>query len=105
MIDLKAMLPIFSSVFAAELGDKTQVATVCFIAGGGCSKTEVFVGSAAALIISTFLAVICGAAIGHLIPPHFFKIGAGVAFIIMGSLFIFQAQNINKTNKGVDTCD
>ncbi|MDR1922449.1 MAG: TMEM165/GDT1 family protein [Candidatus Adiutrix sp.] len=92
MIDLKAMLPIFSSVFMAELGDKTQLATVCFMAGGGGAKMEVFVASAGALVLSTFLAVLCGAAIGRIVPPHFLKIGAGVIFMVMGALFIRQGR-------------
>lgn len=89
-MDLRVMLPIFSSVFMAELGDKTQVATVCFTAGGGCTKKEVFLASSLALLLSTFLAVIFGAAIGRLIPPHFLKIGAGAVFLIMGAIFIRQ---------------
>ncbi|MDL2227177.1 TMEM165/GDT1 family protein [Deltaproteobacteria bacterium OttesenSCG-928-M10] len=89
-MDIKVMLPIFSSVFMAELGDKTQVATVCFTAGGACSKTEVFTASALALILSTFLAVVFGSAVGRLIPPHFLRIGAGAVFVIMGILFLRQ---------------
>jgi len=89
-MDLKVMLPIFSSVFMAELGDKTQVATVCFTAGGGCSKKEVFLASSLALVLSTFLAVVFGAAIGRLVPPHFLKIGAGAVFLVMGAVFLRQ---------------
>ncbi len=89
-MNFATMLPIFTSVFMAELGDKTQVATVCFMAGGGCSKAEVFTASALALVLSTLLAVLCGAAIGKLIPPHFLKIGAGAIFIVMGLIFLRQ---------------
>lgn len=84
------MFPIFSSVFMAELGDKTQVATVCFIAGGGCSKAEVFWASALALVLSTFLAVVFGEAIGRFVPPHYLKIGAGAVFVVMGLMFLLQ---------------
>lgn len=90
-MDLAVMLPIFTSVFMAELGDKTQVATVCFIAGGGCSKAEVFWASSLALLLSTLLAVVFGAAIGRVVPPHFLRIGAGVVFLVMGSVFLYQA--------------
>jgi len=90
-MDPAVMLPIFTSVFMAELGDKTQVATVCFIAGGGCSKTEVFWASSLALLLSTLLAVIFGAAIGRLIPPHYLRIGAGLVFLVMGAIFLRQA--------------
>ena len=89
-MDFRVMLPIFSSVFMAELGDKTQVATVCFTAGGGCSKKEVFLASSLALVFSTFLAVVFGSAVGRLIPPHYLQIGAGVVFLVMGVLFVRQ---------------
>jgi putative Ca2+/H+ antiporter (TMEM165/GDT1 family) len=89
-MDFTVMLPIFSSVFMAELGDKTQVATVCFIAGGGCSKAEVFWASALALVLSSFLAVVFGEAIGRFIPPNFLKIGAGAVFVVMGAIFFVQ---------------
>jgi len=90
-MDLAIMLPIFTSVFMAELGDKTQVATVCFMAGGDCSKTEVFWASSLALLLSTLLAVIFGAAIGKVIPPNLLRVGAGVVFLVMGIVFLRQA--------------
>lgn len=90
-MDLAVMLPIFASVFMAELGDKTQVATVCFMAGGGCSKTEVFWASSLALVLSTLLAVLFGAAIGRIVPPNILRIGAGVIFLVMGVIFLRQA--------------
>ena len=89
-MDFGVMLPIFTSVFMAELGDKTQVATVCFVAGGGCSKREVFLASSLALLLSTLLAVVFGAAVGRVVPPHFLKIGAGTVFVVMGLAFLRQ---------------
>jgi putative Ca2+/H+ antiporter (TMEM165/GDT1 family) len=88
------MLPIFSSVFMAELGDKTQLATVLFIAGGSATALEVFLASSAALVLSTFLAVMFGAAIGKIISPKTLKTLAGLAFLIMGGYFIYQGLNV-----------
>ncbi len=90
-MDLGIMLAVFTSVFMAELGDKTQVATVCFVAGGGCTKMEVFLASSLALVFSTLLAVIFGAAVGRLVPTAFLQIGAGAIFVIMGGLFLKQS--------------
>lgn len=90
-MELAVMLPIFTSVFMAELGDKTQLATVCFMAGGDCSKAEVFWASSLALLLSTLLAVIFGAAISRVIPPRFLHIGAGAVFLVMGLVFLRQA--------------
>jgi len=89
-MDLGVMLAVFGSVFMAELGDKTQLATVCFMAGGGCSRLEVFLASSAALLLSTLLAVLFGAAVGRFVPPSFLQVGAGVIFVIMGILFLRQ---------------
>lgn len=87
---LKNMLPIFSSVFMAELGDKTQVATLLFIAGGAATALEVFVASSLALMLSTFLAVVFGAAIGRVIPPSTLKIMAGLVFLALGGYYVMQ---------------
>lgn len=86
----KAMLPIFSSVFMAELGDKTQLATILFMAGGAATAAEVFVASGAALVLSTFLAVMFGAAIARLIPPRALKMMAGLAFVGLGFYYLWQ---------------
>lgn len=102
-MDIYVMLPIFSSVFMAELGDKTQVATVCFMAGGGCGKSEVFWASSLALLLSTFLAVVFGAAVARLVPPRFLQLGAGVIFLIMG--FIFVRQGLMKPKAEGETCE
>ncbi len=91
---IKSMLPIFSSVFMAELGDKTQLATVLFIAGGTATALEVFLASSAALVLSTFLAVMFGAAISRIISPRTLQTLAGLAFIIMGGYFIYQGFSV-----------
>lgn len=87
---MKTMLPIFSSVFMAELGDKTQLATILFMAGGAATAAEVFLASGAALVLSTFLAVMFGAAIARLVPPRVLKVMAGLAFMTLGIYYVFQ---------------
>lgn len=101
-MDIAVMLPIFTSVFMAELGDKTQLATVCFMAGGGCRKSEVFFASSLALVLSTLLAVVFGAAIARLIPPKYLQLGAGLIFVIMGLLFV--RQGLSKAEDGGEKC-
>lgn len=70
-------------IFLAELGDKTQLATFAF-ATENKTRFSVFLGAAGALICSSLLAVLFGAAISRLIPPFYMKIGAGVLFIVLG---------------------
>ena len=94
---LKAMLPVFSSVFLAELGDKTQVATVLFIAGGATTALEVFLAASLALLASTALAVLFGAAIGRHISPATLKTTAGLVFLILGGYYVVQALGLSWT--------
>ncbi len=97
------MLPIFVSVFLAELGDKTQLATLCFSAEGSCSKKEVFTASALALVLSSLLAVIFGSAIASFISPQWLRLGAGILFVIMGIYLIVEAYR-NRDNKAEGCC-
>lgn len=83
-MDYKIMLTTFGLVFLAELGDKTQLATFCLSADCGPTKLSVFLGSAAALVLSSLIAVMCGAAIARFIPPLYIKIAAGGFFIVVG---------------------
>jgi putative Ca2+/H+ antiporter (TMEM165/GDT1 family) len=90
-MELKAMWPIFVSVLLAELGDKTQVAALTFSAGRAAGRLEIFVAASLALTLSTLVAVLAGDFISRFAPPHVLKVLAGVAFIAMGALFIYQA--------------
>lgn len=77
--------PIFLAVFLAELGDKTQVATVLFASNKDVSPMGVFLASAGALVLSSAFAVFLGSTLGkhlHLIP---LKLIAGICFIGIGT--------------------
>lgn len=82
-MDLKLLLTTFGTVFLAELGDKTQLATLCFAAESK-SRLAVFVGSASALVLTSLLAVVLGCEASKLIPANYIKVGAGVLFIVLG---------------------
>jgi putative Ca2+/H+ antiporter (TMEM165/GDT1 family) len=79
-----ALWPIFVTVFFAELGDKTQLATLLFAAEENTSKVGVFVASAGALVLSSFLAVLVGSQLSAYIPPRILKMIAGIGFITIG---------------------
>jgi putative Ca2+/H+ antiporter (TMEM165/GDT1 family) len=87
---LKAMLSVFSGVFLAELGDKTQVSAVLFSAGGTASALEVFLAASLALLASTALAVLGGAALGRALSPAALKIMAGLVFLLLGAYYVIQ---------------
>lgn len=87
---MTAFFSVFITVFLAELGDKTQLATVLFASEGDRSKILVFIAAAAALIASTGLAVLAGAAADRLIGTLPLKLIAGAGFVIIGGLMILE---------------
>jgi putative Ca2+/H+ antiporter (TMEM165/GDT1 family) len=74
---------IFVTVFLAELGDKTQIATLLFAADPRLSRLGVFVASAAALALSSLLAVLVGGQLS-LSCPRLLKGIAGMGFLLIG---------------------
>ncbi len=81
---MKVYLVVFLSVFLAELGDKTQLATLDFAPETGTSKLAVVVAAAAALTMSTAIAVLIGSHVGAWLPPAQLKVLAALAFIAIG---------------------
>ncbi len=84
----KIFLTTFGLVFLAELGDKTQLATM-LLAAEKKSIWPVFFGSALALVLSSFIGVLAGTAISRIIPMNYIQIGAGAAFILLGILLLW----------------
>ena len=82
-MEFKTLFMTFAMVFLAELGDKTQLATLAFAAESK-SKLAVFLGSAGALLLTSLLAVVFGSALNRLIPVAYIKTGAGVIFVLLG---------------------
>jgi len=85
---MKIYLAVFASVFMAELGDKTQLATLTYAASPGASPLGVFVAAAAALILSSALAVLIGSRIELWVAPAQLQLLAGVAFIGIGTWMV-----------------
>ncbi len=81
-------LTIFITVFLAELGDKTQIATVLFASDSSANRYIVFLTAAFALTISTALAVILGAAGEKYLNMLPLKLLAGLGFILIGAFMV-----------------
>ena len=81
---MKTYVLVFASVFLAELGDKTQLATLTFAATPGASRLGVFLAAAAALVTSTLIAVLIGEKLGEWIAPHHLTRAAALLFIVIG---------------------
>ena len=81
---MKTLLVIFGSVLLAELGDKTQMATMLYATDKTVRPLSVFVAASSALVVSTLLAVLFGSTVTRLVPATTLKLIAGIAFIAVG---------------------
>jgi putative Ca2+/H+ antiporter (TMEM165/GDT1 family) len=90
MIDPRLFATVFGSVFLAELGDKTQLATLLFAADPARSRLTVFAASATALVVSSALGVLAGASVGALVDPRLLRWAAGLGFIVVGAKILLQ---------------
>ena len=76
----------FTTIFIAELGDKTQIATLMLSAESG-KPIIVFIGSSLALISSSVVGVLIGKWLSKKISPSKFALTTGGLMIII-SLFL-----------------
>ena len=76
----------FTTIFIAELGDKTQIATLMLSAESG-RPIIVFLGSSLALISSSIVGVLIGKWLSKQISPRKFALSTGVLMTII-SLFL-----------------
>tara|TARA_R110002072_G_scaffold92854_4_gene206286 strand:- start:1517 stop:1804 length:288 start_codon:yes stop_codon:yes gene_type:complete len=84
------LLTIFITVFLAELGDKTQLATVLFAADRQTTPIMVFLAAAGALVASSALAVMLGTAAERYLAILPLKLIAGIGFVLVGGWTIFD---------------
>jgi putative Ca2+/H+ antiporter (TMEM165/GDT1 family) len=84
MMDIKLLATVFATVFAAEIADKTQIATLLYATNSPESRLTVFAGSALALVLASGLAVVAGSALTHWVNPRILSWLAGAAFIAVG---------------------
>ncbi len=85
------LLTVFLSVFVAELGDKTQLATLLFAADRQAGKLTVFVAAALALVIAAGIAVLAGGFISKYIGAKYLSYLAGAGFIVIGIWTLIKA--------------
>ena len=90
-MDWKVFLTIFAAVFIAELGDKTQLATMLFAADKEVNKAMVFFAASAALIVASAIGVLAGALLSEFIHEKSLHYIAGVGFIAIGAYTLATA--------------
>ncbi len=84
---------VFVSIFLAELGDKTQLATLLFATDQNLSRGSVFAAASAALVCATFLAVVFGEQIARFVSPFVLKTVAGLGFLAIGAWMLIGARS------------
>ena len=77
------IISTFSTVFLAELGDKTQLATVAMSAKSK-KPLAVLIGSASALVLACFIGAFAGGSISNFIPENLLKVLAAIGFLYLG---------------------
>jgi putative Ca2+/H+ antiporter (TMEM165/GDT1 family) len=90
-MDIKLALTVFGVVFLAELGDKTQLATLLFSAKSPDKLVIVFVGASLALIMTSAIGVLAGGLVAQYVSPKLLSYVAGAGFIVIGAWTIWQA--------------
>jgi len=90
-MDLKVFLTVATTVFIAELGDKTQLATMLFAADREVSKWTVFAGASAALVAAAGLGVLAGETVSRFVDPRALTLIAGASFVALGAWTMVKA--------------
>ncbi|MGB5472552.1 MAG: TMEM165/GDT1 family protein [Gammaproteobacteria bacterium] len=90
-MDYKILLTVFSAVFIAELGDKTQLATMLFAADREVSKLTVFFGASLALIVASGIGVLAGGLVAEYISEKVLRYVAAAGFIGIGVWTLLKA--------------
>lgn len=90
-MDWKIFATVFGSVFLAELGDKTQLATVLFAAKSTVSLWTIFLAASGALVLTSALGVMLGGFLSLYLNPRYLSYAAGAGFIVIGAWTIYQA--------------
>ena len=102
------VLPIlastFTTVFLAELGDKTQLATVA-ISGSSNKPLAVFLGSSSALVLASLIGALAGGSISNLIPETILKLIAALGFLIIGIKFLWPVTKDSDSSLTKDIID
>ena len=91
LMDWKIFVTIFASVFIAELGDKTQLATMLFASDKEVSKYTVFLAASAALVVASAIGVLAGSLLSEYINTRYLHYIAGIGFIGIGIFTLYNA--------------
>ncbi|MFQ5513267.1 MAG: TMEM165/GDT1 family protein [Myxococcota bacterium] len=89
-MDLKLFATVFGTIFVAELGDKTQLATLLYASQKSNPRLTVFVAAAAALVLTSAIGVLAGSVVAQYLSERVLSTLAGVGFIAVGAWTLLQ---------------
>jgi putative Ca2+/H+ antiporter (TMEM165/GDT1 family) len=90
-MDFRLLVTVFGVVFLAELGDKTQLATLLFSSKSPDRLLTVFLGASLALVVTSAIGVVAGGLVAQYINPRLLSYAAGAGFILIGIWTIWQS--------------
>jgi len=90
-MDWKVFATVFGTVFLAELGDKTQLATLLFASRGAAALWTIFIAASLALVLTSAIGVAAGALVSQYVNPRYLSYAAGIGFLVIGVWTIYQA--------------
>ena len=93
-MDMKLFLASFVAIFLAELGDKTQLATLLFASKNAMSLWTVFFAASAALVLTSAIGVAAGALVSQYVNPRYLSYAAGIGFVAIGAWILVQAGTV-----------
>jgi putative Ca2+/H+ antiporter (TMEM165/GDT1 family) len=92
-MDWKTFATVFGTVFLAELGDKTQLATLLFASKSPSGLWTIFLGAALALVLTSAIGVAAGAVLSDYVTPKHLSYVAGIGFIAIGVWTLYSASS------------
>lgn len=91
IMEWKIFLTVLGTVFIAELGDKTQLATMLFAADREVSKMTVFLGASVALVLASAIGVLAGSVLSVYVSEKVLHYIAGTGFVLIGAWTLLTA--------------
>ena len=95
---LSLLLSTFITIFIAELGDKTQLATLT-MSGTSNKPIAVFLGSSTALVLASLIGALAGGSISNFVPEIILKSIASITFFILGMRLFINSFTSNENDK------
>ncbi len=95
---LNLLLSTFLTIFIAELGDKTQLATLT-MSGTSNKPLAVFLGSSTALVFASLIGALAGGSISNFVPEIILKSIASFTFFIIGVKLFINSYTSNENEK------